>query len=72
MEMKVKKAPKATGFEGFGIVNPYGDMWTTDVFRSPEAASEHLADFWRGSPEKDLSRYRIVKAKVRTSFVAEL
>jgi hypothetical protein len=72
MTEKKSKRPKSTVRKGFGILNPYGDMWTTDIFDTAEAAQRHLDDFWQGFEGKqDLARYRIVKAAQRTSFVAD-
>ena len=71
-ETKTKRTPKATSRVGYGIVNPYGDMWTTDIFETEDSARKHLANFWRGVENQDLRRYRIVRAETRTSFLGDL
>ena len=70
----IKRRPKATSRVGFGIVNPFGDMWTTDIFNSEEATRNHLKRFWSvvDSSSRDLSRYRIVRATQTTKFLADL
>lgn len=58
---------------GFGILNPWGDMWTSEVFSTQEAARDHLAAFWRGSSSPpDLTRYRIVRARQVAHYVGEV
>lgn len=32
----------------WGITNGHGAFWTDEVFRSEEAARQHMADFWKG------------------------
>lgn len=54
----------------WGILNPYGDLWTHRTFPSEKAAEQHVMDFWRGvSVEKtgDLRRFRPVQVKVHVS-----
>lgn len=65
----LKKKPKANSMDGlWGILNPYGDVWTYEAFTTPENARAHLFAFWgktfRRAPDKG---FRIVPVKVQTS-----
>lgn len=68
------RKPRSTAREGFGILNPYGDVWTTDIFPSAEEAREHVVTFWRDTMKEPQGAggYRIVRVKQRTSFVGEV
>ena len=35
---------------GLVIVSPYGNIWSDEIFETPEAALQSLKDFWRESP----------------------
>jgi hypothetical protein len=41
--------PHAEG-EAWGILNPYGRLWTHNTFPSEDAARRHVEAFWRGNP----------------------
>ena len=66
--------PKAVTREAWGILNPWGDLWSYEVFDTAEAALEHLEAFWRKpgfkDEHRDTSKYRIVKVKVRVAVIA--
>jgi hypothetical protein len=68
----MSKKPKTASREGYGILNPYGDMWSSNVFDTMDEASEYLRNFWRKSkPGADLSAYKIVKAKQTAKYLAD-
>lgn len=63
-----EKRIKSTSRTGWGIVSPYGQMWTTEIFQTEEEAGDYIKRFWAGvknAPE--LSKFRIVRAKTTTS-----
>lgn len=62
------KKPRSTAREVYGILNPYGDVWTTETFDTEEAARKHVRDFWHSMPDG----YRIVRARVRVSYIGEV
>jgi hypothetical protein len=66
-----EKRPRANATTGWGILNPYGDVWTPEIFETPEQAQKHLEDFWKSfpGPNTDTRKFRIVKARVRVSAV---
>jgi hypothetical protein len=68
----LKRKIRTANRDGYGILNPYGDMWTTEIFETPAAAEQFVRDFWRGAKDIDHSRFRVVRARVRTSFVGPL
>lgn len=64
------KAPKPATGEAWGILNPYGDLWTYETFRTPAAAMAHVASFWRGI-NHDLGAYKAVRVEVRVTVLPE-
>lgn len=70
--MPAKRHPKGTRHEGFGILNPCGDMWTPQIFATAAEAHEYVNRFWQGYPEAKNFNYRVVWARQRTTFVREV
>lgn len=62
----MEKRPKPARGKAFGILNPYGDMWTYAHFPSRIAALRHISDFW-GSIPHDPGRYTVVPVRVTVS-----
>lgn len=71
MKKPITRKPKGRSDQQWGILNPYGDLWTYETFATPEAAREHVADFWSEMKtiETDISRFRIVRVNVRVNAV---
>jgi len=64
------RKPKGTSGQEWGILNPYGDLWTYEVFETPAEARKHIADFWRDIyGNHDLTKYKIVRVNVRVTAV---
>ena len=60
-------AKQYADYTRFGILNPYGRIWTSDTFLTREAARRHVDDFWRNFPDpkaRDTSRFTIIPVKV--------
>lgn len=66
---KPKKGPKPYRCRRYGILNPYGDVWSPETFNTMLAAREHVKRFWSNQPDHDLSKYEIVPVKVIVSAV---
>lgn len=43
---------------GIVIINPYGGIWTDEIFDTPEAALEYLRAFWKEAP-MDLKAFKL-------------
>lgn len=54
---------------GVGIVNPYGQLWSDEVYDTPEAAIAHLRRFWNGVPAYDESRWSLTMVLVKVTAV---
>lgn len=69
--MASNRKPKSTSREMWGILNRYGDVWTSDAFETPAAARQHLNTYWRDFPggPHDTSGFKIVKVRVRVSSI---
>lgn len=67
-----RKKPRGTSREGYGILNPYGDMWTTDIFDTVDQAHEHVRRFWNGSETGKTFRYTVVRARQHTTYRGEV
>lgn len=65
----MKRKPKPATGGAWGILNPYGDVWTHDTFHTKEEARAYLEAFWNqpGFAPQDLSRFKIVPVRVRVS-----
>jgi hypothetical protein len=48
----------------FGILNPYGGLWTHHTFPTEAAARAYVTDFWRTSSQ-DVSKFSVVPVRVR-------
>lgn len=66
---KAPKKPKPYKMRRFGIISPYGDVWTCQTFDSREAARQHVADFWKDIGGADLSRYMVARVEVTVRVV---
>ena len=58
---------------GVGIVNPYGDLWSTCVYDTPEAAIASLRAFWKNVSDFDEAKWALtpVRLIVTPMFPAE-
>ena len=54
----------------WGIMNPYGSLWTDQAFESPADAESYLRNFWKDISKASLSKFRIVL--VRRSITLEV
>lgn len=59
-----KKKPAPYRMERFGVLNPYGDVWSPETFDTPEEAERHVREFWKDQKGKDLSIFKIVPVGV--------
>lgn len=48
--------------QGIAIINPYGGIWTSEIFDTPEAALARLKAFWRNVPNHDISKFKLAMA----------
>jgi hypothetical protein len=46
---------------GLAIINPYGGIWTDEIFEKPEDALRYLKAFWNGH-NFDASKWRLALA----------
>lgn len=47
----------------WGIISPYGNIWSPLVFDTPEKEREHLTIYWHNIPKAGISEFRIVKVR---------
>jgi hypothetical protein len=67
------KKPKSASARGFGILNPFGDMWTHTIFESPREAQAYVKHFWNGNPNVGaLTQFKIVRVRQSTFYVGDL
>lgn len=65
------KRPKPLRVKRFGILNPWGDLWSYETFDTVDAAGAHIAQFWKFSKDTDVSKFRVVPVRVTVSVIAE-
>lgn len=67
-----ERKPKPARGTAFGILNPWGDLWTYETFRTREAAARYVASFWAGNPSApDLSKFKVVPVRVTVSVLRQ-
>jgi len=54
--------------QGIAIINPYGGIWTNEVFKTPEEALGYLKAYWKGVPNHDISKFRLAMAVQTTTI----
>lgn len=66
------KKPKPYRMSGrYGILNPYGDLWTPETFTTVMGAKNYATKYWRDFPGKtkvNPSEFLIVEVAVTVSF----
>jgi len=68
------KAKPYRSDDRFGILNPFGDLWTPETFATPKAAADYLFAFWRGGgfgeayrEPRQIGKFKVVPVKVTVS-----
>lgn len=62
------KPARSTGCKVYGILNPYGDLWTWKTFASEDEARAHIRNFWRGTGhEAGVDRFTVIPVRVTVS-----
>jgi hypothetical protein len=51
---------------GLAIVNPYGGIWTRQLFDTPEAAIKYLRTYW--GEKEDISRFKLAPAHLEVKL----
>ena len=70
MSEKKHKRAKPAYRDGFGIVDPYGQFWSTGIFETEEAARDMFNRFWGDNKDATLwSSYRVVPARLTISEI---
>ena len=64
--MSRTKKPKPARGKAYGILNPYGDLWTYEHFPSEIAAMDYIDAFWKNT-SVDKSKFKIVRVRVTVS-----
>jgi hypothetical protein len=62
--------PYQPGYGLFGILNPEGQFWSHQTFRTPEEARRYVANFWKGRDAAELDKFKIVPVRVTLEFDA--
>lgn len=67
--MAQPKKPKPARGKAFGILNPYGDLWTYEHFPNEASARAYVREFWATVPDhnQDLSKFKVVPVRVTVS-----
>ncbi len=62
------KPARSSGCQVFGILNPYGNLWTWETFASESEARDYVRRFWLSMPgTTDLSKFKVIPVKVTVS-----
>jgi hypothetical protein len=52
---------------GLAIINPYGGVWTDEIFQTPEEAMEYLNKFWKNKNDR-LKEYKLAVATLTVTL----
>lgn len=52
---------------GLAIINPYGGIWTDEIFQTPEDAMKYLNEFWKGKDGR-LKEYKLAVATLTVTL----
>lgn len=63
------KRPTPYRSRRYGILNPYGDIWSPVTFATIEEAKSHIESFWSFDPKRDLSVFAVVPVRVTVSAI---
>lgn len=63
------KGPAET-YQGFGIINPYGGVWSYETFSTPDEAWRFLKAWWRDDEAK-FAGFTVERVHVLVSRVSE-
>lgn len=67
---KASKPKGSTDDSRFGILNPWGDVWTSRTFKSEGKARKYIEDYWRGIDDAgDLTQFKVVPVRVHVSVL---
>lgn len=73
--VRLTKASRPKGYidtKRFGVLNPWGDIWTSETFTSEAKARKHIEDFWRGIDDAgDLTRFKVVPVRVHVTVIRQ-
>jgi hypothetical protein len=72
--VRAPKKPKPARGEAWGILNPYGDLWTYETFESEDAVKAYVKRFWSDFPPSsrgDLTKFKPVRVRVTVSVLPE-
>jgi len=58
------KNPNAYVLRGWGIVNPYGGIWTHEIFATEDDARRHLEEFGKSMKPWNPKGFRFVRVKL--------
>jgi hypothetical protein len=62
-----ERAAGAQKGEAWGILNPYGELWTHQTFPTERAARDYVDAFWRWPGAPETSGFTTVRVNVRVS-----
>lgn len=71
--VRLTKASRPRGYvdtNRFGILNPWGDIWTSETFKSEAEARKHIEDFCRLIDDAgSLTRFKVVPVRVHVTAI---
>ncbi|MCA0032699.1 hypothetical protein [Mesorhizobium sp. B263B2A] len=70
--MSDPRKPLSNSRDGWGILNPQGNLWTPEIFDTKEQARSYFVRFWTGvKSAPDWSQYGLTWCRQRTAPVRE-
>lgn len=56
---------------GLAIINPYGGVWTSEIFQTSDAAMKYLTDYWKGKDNDRVKEYKLAVATMTITLDRE-
>lgn len=66
MTKRKSKTPLPLSERRYGIVSPYGNIWTVKTFDTEDRAKSYLEKFWHGI-KSDITKFKVVPVDVTIS-----
>lgn len=62
--------PKPATCRGFGIVNPFGDIWSTNIFETENEARSYINDYCWSMKGWDATKFSIIPVEATVRAIA--
>lgn len=69
VSVELKKKPDERVEYGIAIINPYGGIWTGEIFDDVAKAQAYLKNYWKGQEKPEIEKFSFAPAIQTTKIV---